>query len=243
MRNKLRRVVLVVLLLAAALGGGAFWAYRATQHVPAFYQQAMLVSAERYAAASDELLHQTTVLYDNLRHREHWDATFTAEQINGWLAVDLVQNHPQALPDYLRDPRIRISPTGIELACRYDREITTVFSLDVEAYLPEPNVLALRVRGARAGSLPLPLGTVLDAMAQGAQRLKLRIRWAQSDGDPVALVQLPAKNASGAWHYQIEAIELRDGAIYLAGRTYRGADASHAIARRQASDDEKDTRQ
>lgn len=238
MRNKLRRTLLVMLALAVILGGAAFWAYRATQFVPAFYQQAMTVPAERYAAASDELLQQTTVLYDNLRHREHWDATFTAEQINGWLAVDLVQNHPQALPGYLRDPRIRIGPAGIELACRYDREITTVFSLDLDAYLPEPNLLALRVRGARAGSLPLPLGSVLDAIAQGAERMKLRIRWAQSDGDPVALVRL-APRTRGDQRYQVETIELREGAIYLAGRTYRDADAPPTIARSQPSEENR----
>ena len=37
-------------------------------------------------------------------------------------------------------------------------------SLTIDAYLHEPNVLALRIRRARAGALPVPLAQVLDGM-------------------------------------------------------------------------------
>ena len=40
----------------------------------------------------------------------HWEIRFTADEINGWLAVDLVKNHPNALPPTLKDPRVSIDP-------------------------------------------------------------------------------------------------------------------------------------
>ena len=48
-----------------------------------------------------------------------WQALFTAEQINGWMAVDLARNFPNTLPPGVVDPRVDIRPEGVTVACRY----------------------------------------------------------------------------------------------------------------------------
>ena len=40
-----------------------------------------------------------------------WQTTITAEEINGWLAVDMVKNHPKLLPPTFHDPRVAIRRT------------------------------------------------------------------------------------------------------------------------------------
>lgn len=205
------------------------WVWWASQRVPEFYRAALQADVEQQAAESDQLIHQALELSNDARAQGQWEALFTVGQINGWLAVDLVQNHSHLLPDGVRDPRVAISPSGALLAFRYDNgSITTVFSVDLDVCLAEPNVIALRVRGARAGELPLPLADVLDGISQAARHADLRLRWAQDDDHPVALVTLPLGGDEDDVQVTVQKLELREGAIYVAGRstTTHAADAS-----------------
>jgi hypothetical protein len=77
----------------------------------------------------------------------------------------------------------------------------------------------MRIRGARAGSVPLPLARILDGIARGAAELDLRLEWLQTDGDPVALIRLPSPQDKDDRQIIIETIELGEGKVYLAGKT------------------------
>ncbi len=80
----------------------------------------------------------------------------------------------------------------VTLACGYKRgDSTTVVSISLDLYLSAPNVAALRVRSVRAGSLPVPLSSVLEAISAAARNFDLELQWRQSHGDPVALIKLP----------------------------------------------------
>ena len=151
-----------------------------------------------------------------------WHTRFTAEQINGWLAVDFVKNHLAALPPLFSDPRVAIDSDGIVLACRYEGGIvSTVLTLTVEPYVPEENVLALRIVRVRAGLVPMPLGKVLDGISDAARRSEWRIEWRQSGGDPVALLSTPPPDNDGDLAVKIETIRLGKGDIFVSGATER----------------------
>ncbi len=182
----------------------------------------MAVEPEVQKKASDEMLHRVAALVNNVKKPGKWKIAFTAEQINGWLAVDLVNNHPHTLPPYLSDPRVEIDSDRIVLACRYKQGIiSTVMTLTVEPYLPEENVLALRIEKARAGLLPMPLGRVLDAISQAAMLSEWRVEWRQSGGDPVALFRSLQADNAGDLAVKIETIRLGKGEMFLSGSTER----------------------
>nr|MBF6571750.1 hypothetical protein [Candidatus Binataceae bacterium] len=106
------------------------------------------------------------------------------------------------------------------IACRYlDGPIETVLSLEGDAYVEEPNELSIRIRRARAGSLPAPLGGLLKGISNAADKAGMQLHWLQAEGDPVAVIRLQPPNDERNQLRQIETIELRDGEIYLAGRT------------------------
>ena len=135
---------LAVLLV---VGVGGYVLYRASQHVPKFYHQALQTTPVVREEASDEMLRQVTALAGDALKEGAWEAVFTAEQVNGWLAVDMVRNHPDLLPASVSDPRVTIEPEQIRIACRVDRgDWAGVVSLAVDVYLAEPNVIAARIR-------------------------------------------------------------------------------------------------
>ena len=208
-------IIGVVLLVAAALVAGG---WMAVGHTPEFYRLALAADPAAQAAASTEMFNRAQRLARAVRDPGDWQAQFTTEQINGYLAVDLVKQFPELAAPEIRDPRVELRPGGATLAFRYDGPpAASVVSLDVEAYLAEPNVVALRIRGARAGALPLPLDDVLEAISRAAATADVQLRWRQTDGDPVALVTF--KSPPDRPQLAIEKLDLRQGSLYVAGKT------------------------
>lgn len=205
------------LLLLAAIAG--FTLYRASQHVPEFYEQALVQKPAIERQASDEMLANATRLVNAAKRQGDWECTFTEQQINGWLAVDLEENHPKLLPREVHDPRVSITKQRIQIGWQVEHEkFHGVVSLDVALSVSEPNVLALRVMSARAGAVPLPLAEVLEKISTGARDAGLPVRWVQEGGDPVALVTVEPED-DGKLERLLDRVELRDGEVYLAGTT------------------------
>ena len=220
MRRRVRWSLWIVGCLAVLAVIGLVACFIALRHVPAFYDKAMKLSEEELNKGSEHMLRQIAALHGASRRPGHWKARITAEEINGWLAVDLVKNHPRALPPGVSDARVAIRPEGMTLACRAKvAGQSSILSLTVQPYMPEPDVVALRLMCARAGALPVPLGRVLDRLSQAARALQLPLQWRQAGGDPVAMLALPG--VDGDQVARIDAIELGDGWIDLSGTTAR----------------------
>jgi hypothetical protein len=221
MTRKLRLSLLIaggLAVLVALTLLGLFGLHLAAQHEPDFYREAMATDPEVLEKASDRMLHEAAALQSAVSKQGRWEALFTAEQINGWLAVDRAKNHPNSLPPTMSDPRVAIDSKQITFACRYEEGgASRVLSLTIEPQVPEPNVLALRIVKARAGLLPLPLGKVLDALSEAARNLHLHLEWRRAGEDPVAMISLPEEEDEPT--AQIDTLRLGDGEIFVAGST------------------------
>ena len=195
----------------------AVFLYFASQRVPEFYRQALVQDDASARAASDKMIQRSGVLASDLNKVGRWQAVFSAAEINGWLAVDLVENHPIELPPGFESPRVAITPTQVLLACRVRRYgVSSVVSLVVEPYLAQPDVVALRFRSVRAGAIPLPLRQLLDSLTQQAEHANMRVQWRHIGGDPVALISFGPPNG-GRRQLHIDRLSLAEGKIHVAG--------------------------
>ena len=234
MRKFLRLAGLLVLLLILAGGATLFLGYRATQQVPDFYDEAIRLEPQVQQEAGDALEQHVLQLHNEVRQSGRWEAVFTDQQINGWLAYDLPRKFTEALPPGVSEPRVVIDSSQARIACRYEsKRFRSVISLDLEIHLTEePNVLAVRIHQARAGLLPLPLKRFLDEISAKAGTADVVVRWSQVEGDPVALVTVPTRHELyPRREVHLETVELRDGEVYVAGRSLE------ETARQQASAD------
>ncbi len=238
--RKRHKILALAATAALAVGGiASLWVYEAAQHVPAFYREAVELDVDDQAPARDEFVAQLTALASDLNHEGPWQTLFTADQINAWLALELNRSYPEMLSQGFCEPRISLRANEATIACRYETEkMSAIVSLTIDAYLHEPHVLALRIRRARAGALPLPLGQVLDGVSHVARQLNLRLDWRKSHGDPVALITLPQPHASEREALSLQAIELRDNELFVLG----AIGAPPAIVRpSRPADDERPT--
>jgi|SRR5688572_15462426 len=219
MRTVWRRLLYAALAVLVLVLGFLGWAYRATQQVPEFYVRQLELEAFQ-KRAGDALEKQALQLNSQIRKSERWQARFTAEDINGWLAVDLPQKFPQALPSDVQSPRVAIDPEMIQLACKVESpRFSSVVSLGLQPYVTsEPNVIALRVKQLAAGSLPLPLSQYMEQITEQCAKSGLPLRWTEEEGDPVALVTLPLEPKDFQdRQVRVEQIELAEGEIILSG--------------------------
>jgi hypothetical protein len=210
-------VLVLIAVLMLAWGG-----YEAARREPDFYRKAMQAQPVQQEQMGDQMERAALGLHNDVRRDGRWQATFTADQVNGWLAADLPQKFPQMLPPEMREPRVAIAPNEARVACRYDNgQVSTVISFSLQANLTDqPNTIALRISKLRAGALPVPLRQFLDPIAAAAQKGQVPLRWSQSEGDPVALLTIPfASEQFGNREVHLDAIELKEGELRVAGTT------------------------
>ena len=84
----------ITALIAAILGG----AYYAAQQVEPYYEEALRTEPEVLERGSRELESRATALYSDAKQIGRWQALFTVEQINGWLATQLAADKGSQLP-------------------------------------------------------------------------------------------------------------------------------------------------
>jgi hypothetical protein len=206
----------VVTLLATLLGG----AYYAARQVRPFYEEALQVKPEVLERGSQELESRATALYSDAKQIGHWQALFTVDQINGWLATQLATDKGSQLPSNMHEPRVAIARDVLTLGFRTKSGgVETVISVDASVLLTKDGDVGVRLMSVKAGALPLPIMQLADELATACKKLNLPVKWTQQQGRPIAIVNI-ANNASAANRdFYIDSIELRKGEMYVAGHT------------------------
>lgn len=218
-------VAAAALLILAALGLLILW--RTSQIVPDFYAETLAIDPAEQRTASDTMIQKATVLVSDVQRTGRWEALFSEQEVNAWLAIDLEENHRRSLPSEVNGPRVAIEPGDLRMACRTRRAgIETVLSISLDVYLVEPGVLGIRIRRVRAGAIPLPLADVLELIRDVGERQGLHIRWQQAEGDPVAIVRINPV-VKGDKLVLIDSLELAEGEIYLSGSTEKPSKSRH----------------
>lgn len=222
MRRLLRVIgyLLIAVIAIVLIGGYASW--RAASQVPDFYAAAKRADPVRDAEQAEQLERQVLELRNTARQKGEWQTTWTAEQINAWLATELPAQFPHLLPEGFSDPRVQVTPDHLQWGCRFQKDkLDTILWLDVTLFLTdETNVLACQVRKVRAGLLPVPASQVTAEVERLARRADMPVKWDQAGGDPIALIRLPSQIADlGDRKVVFERLELRDGEIVFGGRS------------------------
>jgi hypothetical protein len=231
MALKLRILAVGTLTVGAIVVVSLTAAYLALRQVRPFYQEAIQLDQQALDRGKQELESRATALYTETREAGTWSALFTDEQINGWLANELAApnaNDVGELSESIRAPRIAITPGLLTLGFTTTQgKVETVVSVDASVSLTENGDVAIRLASVQAGSLPLPAAMVADKIAT-ACRDHFPILWTEQDGQPVAVIRLRNEESMHDQRLSIDAIELREGELYVAGHTEVAATSRHA---------------
>jgi hypothetical protein len=206
----------VVALLVAIPAG----VWLSLTHQPKFYLAMVAVPHEQREAKARRFVSQSLQLRNDIANEPTWEAVFTDEEVNAWLAEDLVKYFADQLPPEVYEPRVLFELDRVTLAFELDQGLVrSVIWIVAVPRVPHENELELTFEKIRAGMLPVSPDKVLDRLVTAARRRGVDVSW-RRDGDlPVATVRYTPQ--AGRDDVKLERVQIRQGEICLAGRSDR----------------------
>ncbi|HEV3164758.1 MAG TPA: hypothetical protein VGZ22_12085 [Isosphaeraceae bacterium] len=234
MSKRYKRILIACLsvLALAAAAPSLFWLSLTYQ--PSFYRKIVAVPRAQTQAQAKRFLAQSLQLSNDIHNEPHWEAVFTDQEVNAWLAEDLVTQFADQLPSEVHDPRVAFEPERLTLAFKLDqRHVQSVITVvaRVRVSVDEENVLEVAIEKIRAGAVPVPSQQILDRITDAVREHGLDVRWKPKADHPTALVRYTPDLKRD--DVVLEQLNIRHGLLRLAGRSnrVRGAVASPVLPR------------
>lgn len=220
MRKPGKRALTIGLLIVAALIVVPATIWVSLTHQPHFYRAMVRVPRERQEAEARRFVTQSLQLRNDIINEPTWEAIFTDQEVNAWLAKDLVTEFADQLPPEVHEPRIVFGLDRITLAFELDQgPVRSVIWVVARPRIAEPNVLELTFEKIRAGVLPVPAEQVLDRIVAHARAQGLEVEQTLVDEFPVLTVRY--NTHAEREDVLLEQVQIREGEIRLAGRSNR----------------------
>jgi hypothetical protein len=220
MSGRLRLVIIAVGCVAVLAVGLMLYCRWAIRQVQPFYSAALEIDPRALEDASLKLEGRVSALVSDAVENDTWQAAFSDEEVNGWLAAVLPAKFADLLPETISDLRVGFSDGKAAIGFRYqDADFDCVVSLRVNAVVDDTDVVAIRLLDAHAGTLPIPLAQIVASIAEGALQQQIAVRWTQQDGDPVALIPIGGMLSTSEVERRLDAVEFHQGELYVAGST------------------------
>jgi hypothetical protein len=207
----------VVLIVVAALA----WVLHRVRQIRPFYEQARQITPAQLESGKREFLQRAAKLQRQLeqprRHDNRWELILTETQINGWLAIDLVQNHPDALPPQASEPRVQITQQQISLGVMYQHsQFPVLLSVDLQAQRLSDQQFSVRVMTARIGELPWSTAEMIERVAKSLRENGWSVAIQSQENDPVLVLTLPPTR-NQQQRYLLDRLEQRAGELVIQG--------------------------
>jgi len=225
-----RRLLVIALVLMLVVLGVVWWLYSSVTHVPEEYAE--ILAAEEAAAEefgeeptetpqevkSQEMLQRVTTLRNDVRRGGEWHAAFSDDEINGWLAIDLPENHAKRLPQEVSKPRVLIDGEAITLFVQVNAGgVKSVVSLKVQPTIEQPGVITLRILGLRAGTLPFSISGWKSDFERLARENNATLVWEEDSEETTIHFTLPTDPDKFGQVVRVTEIALREGEVYVGG--------------------------
>jgi len=208
-------VVMLILLLCAA--------YYMAQQKPEFYAKALDRKPEEAKALGSAMEQTVFDIYNSALVPDQWRGELSEDEINGWLASELLEKFPELLPDEIKAPRVELSKGKLEVACRCsykDLEGIAVGEFDLFC-TDKLNQIAIRIGGIKLGIVPFPVTQFADQITEGLQRSGYESSWTEQEGDPVLLIDVPEDHLKidESFRVEVKSFDIEDQKMVITGET------------------------
>ncbi len=83
---------------------------------PSYYREMVLLTAEQGAGQAKKFVAQSLQLRNDICNEPTWEAVFSDQEVNAWLAEDLVTHFLDQLPPEIHEPRLLFELDRVTLA-------------------------------------------------------------------------------------------------------------------------------
>jgi hypothetical protein len=191
---------------------------------PSYYRAMVRLPREQRAGQAKKFVAQSLQLRNDICNEPTWEAVFTDQEVNAWLAEDLATYFADQLPPEVDEPRVLFELNRITLAFLLKQgSVQSVITVVARPRVPGGNTVELTLEKIRAGILPVPADNVLDRIIEYARFHGVNAEWTRKDGYPVVLMRYtPSLEREDV---QLEELQIRAGQMRLAGHSDRSKGA------------------
>jgi len=216
-RTSKRAVIVGLVLLVIATIPGLIWV--SLTHRPGFYLAMVRLPGTDRAVKAKRFVAQSLQLRNDICNEPTWEAIFTDQEVNAWLAEDLVTHFADQFPPEVHEPRVVFEVDRVTLAFQLDQgPFSSVIWVVARPHVPEGNVLELTLEKIRAGVLPVPADRILDRISEHARAHGLDVRWNRGEeGYPIVTLRYTPDSERD--DIKLEQVQIQSGQIRLAGRS------------------------
>jgi hypothetical protein len=191
---------------------------------PSYYREMVLLTAEQRAGQAKKFVAQSLQLRNDICNEPTWEAVFSDQEVNAWLAEDLVTHFLDQLPPEIHEPRLLFELDRVTLAFQLrQRGVESVITVVARPRVPEGNTVELTLEKIRAGILPVPADNVIERIIEYARLHGVDVEWSRKDGYPVVVMRYTPNIERE--DVQLEELQISSGQIRLAGRSDRAKGA------------------
>ncbi len=199
-------------------------AWMSLTYEPSYYRNMVNLPPEQREGKARHFVAQSLQLRNDIVNEPTWEAVFSDQEVNAWLAEDLVSYFADQLPPEVHDPRVLFETDRVILAFQLDRSgLQSVITVVARPRVPQGNTVELTLEKIRAGILPVPADNILDRITDYARMRGVDVRWQRREGYPVVVMKY-SPNVQRE-DIQLQELEIRGGQIRLAGRSDRSKGA------------------
>jgi hypothetical protein len=219
--STLRKRVMIAGIVASVALIFLGLAWLSLTHEPTFYRSLVAnVPRDQREAKAKHFVASSLQLRNDISNERDWQAVFTDQEVNAWLAEDLITYFADQIPPEVHEPRVAFGADRITLAFQLDRgPLRAVIWVVAQARIPEDNVLELTFEKIRAGVIPISIERFIDPITARARDHGVEVHWTREDDLPVATFRFGPDH--GRSDIVLERLSVRQGQIRLAGRSER----------------------
>jgi hypothetical protein len=228
MSRRWKTTGIVVAVLATLACAAVVYAVIALQHVDPQYAEALELDPAKAAADAQKLEERVAELNVDA-NRDHWNAAFTEDEVNGWLASVLREKLPDLLPPEVQDPRVQLKAGRVFVAYRYSGTLSTVITLETEPRIERDGLLGIRLVSAYAGFLPVANSLVVREVNKLAEALKWPVEWREQPDKLELFIPMQDLFSTDTEDRRLSELAVRDAKIEIGGKAEQ-REATDAVA-------------
>lgn len=225
----------VVALLATLACAAAIYAAWGLQQVDPRYAEALELDPEKAAADAQKLEERVAELNADA-NQDHWNATFTEDEVNGWLASVLREKLPDLLPPEVQDPRVQLKEGRVFIAYRYAGKLTTVITLETEPRIEKDGLVGIRLVSAYAGFFPVANALVVKEVDKLAETLKWPIEWREQPDKLELFIPMKDLFSTDAQDRDLAELAVYDGKVEIGGKAEQREETDAVAAAGEVGD-------
>ena len=209
-------------IMVLVLAGGLSALGAAVKHEPNFYRQGHVPPGPGRHELAMAFVRDFGQMMASRRSTESWGCHVTEAQINSFF--EEVFSHEVEAENLrklgISSPSVTLDKDHLRVAFRYGSDwFSTVISYDLEIWLvpKEANVIAVKIRSARAGALPISSQSILQKLSEFAQRQDYKVSLYRHEGSSVAVIHLqPNENHPSAI---LTSLQVDSGSLSIRGKS------------------------